>query len=173
MQRKFDAGQATSVDVGRWQAELAQEQAITEQLDGSLRVRHRQLAVLLGVSEAPPMPILDGGRIRANIAVQEARANEAMAEYEKAMLAALTDAEAALAQWSVSEASLSKWERAQSAGETAALRAERLFDAGLTDVSAVLDARRSYLRAQDAVSQAEGARWAAAVSLRRVFAGAV
>lgn len=257
VRRKFDAGQATSVDVDRWQAELAQEQAVTEQLDGSLRVRHRQLAVLLGVSEAPvlnlqatastpqppatllpgellerrpdvlrqaraldaalarvgvarrevyprlqiewantrertaivgqsaspqvvlgygvslTLPILDGGRIRANIAVNEARANEAMAEYEKAMLAALSDAEVALAQWSTSEASLSKWQQAQAAGETAAQRAERLFDAGLTDVSAVLDARRSYLRAQDAVSQAEGARWAAAVGLRRVFAGAV
>ncbi|MDV6321291.1 TolC family protein, partial [Chromohalobacter sp. HP20-39] len=27
VRRKFDAGQATSVDVDRWQAELAQEQA--------------------------------------------------------------------------------------------------------------------------------------------------
>lgn len=257
VQRKFDAGQATAVDVGRWQSELAQEQAATEQLDGARRVRHRQLAVLLGVSEVPPLtlqaatsapqapapllpgellerrpdvlrqaraldaalarvgvarrevyprlriewantrertaltgqsaspqvvlgygvsltlPILDGGRIRSNIAVQEARANEAMAEYEKAMLSALADAEVALAQWSTSEAALSKWQLAQAAGETAAQRAERLFDAGMTDVSSVLDARRSYLRAQDAASQAEGARWAAAVSLRRVFAGAV
>jgi len=257
VQRKYGAGQATSLDVERWRAELAQEAALAEQLEGALRVRHRQLAVLLGVSEAPKLaldaaviappaptplmpaellerrpdvlrqarlldaalarvgvarrdiyprlqidwmntrertavvgdsaspqavlgygvsltlPILDGGRIRSNIAVQEARANEAMAEYEKAMLAALADAETALAQWSSSDASLQKWRQAQQASETAIHHAERLFNAGLADTTAVLAARRSYLQAQDAVRQAEGSRWAAAVGLRRVFAGEV
>lgn len=254
--RKFDAGSATVLDIERWQAELAQERATTVQLEGGLRVRQRQLALLLGSSQAPvlslqetpvpqppapvlpgellerrpdvqrqarsldaalarvgmarrevyprlqidwagsrerlalsggsaspqavvgygvsvTLPLLDGGRIRANIAVQEARAQEAMAEYEKAMLAALTDVEAVLVQWSAAEASLLQWQEAQRAGEAAARRAERLFEAGMADLGLVLDARRAHLRAQDAVSQAEGVRWAAAVGLRRVFAGTV
>ncbi|MDV6320945.1 TolC family protein, partial [Chromohalobacter sp. HP20-39] len=69
--------------------------------------------VVLGYGVSLTLPILDGGRIRANIAVNEAKANEAMAEYEKAMLAALSDVEVALAQWSTSEASLAKWQQAQ------------------------------------------------------------
>ena len=254
--RKFDAGNATVLDIERWQAELAQERATTVQLEGSLRVRQQQLALLLGASQTPvlslretlvpqppapllpgdllerrpdvqrqaraldaalarvgvarrevfprlqidwassrerlapaggsaspqmvvgygvsvTLPLLDGGRIRANIAVQEARAQEAVAEYEKTMLTALTDVETVLVQWSAAEASLRHWQQAQRAGETAARRAERLFDAGMADLGAVLDARRGQLRAQDAVSQAEGVRWAAAVGLRRVFAGTV
>ena len=55
VRRKFDARRPTSVDVSRWQAELAQEQAVTEQLDGSWRIRHRPLAKLMGVSEAPAL----------------------------------------------------------------------------------------------------------------------
>lgn len=255
--RKFEAGQATALDVNRWEAEVAQESVSIEQLEGALHVRQRQLAVLLGTSQPPklhlratatipqppatllpadllerrpdvqrqaraldaalarvgvakhdiyprvhlawagsrerlaaingsasPMtvagygisislPIFDGGRIRSNIAVQEARAQEAMAGYEQAMLVALADVETALTQWSTAEATLHEWRRAQEAGETAARRAARLYDAGLVDASAVLDAQRGLLRAQDGVRQAEGAQWAAAVGLRRVFAGAV
>ncbi|WP_083259428.1 efflux transporter outer membrane subunit [Variovorax boronicumulans] len=256
-QRKFDAGQATALDVERWRAELAQERATSEQLEGDLRVRKRQLAVLLGTAqspvlklggaiEAPPaptpvlpgellerrpdvqrqaraldaalarvgvarreiyprlqidwtgsrqrltpiggsaspmavsaygisvsLPILDGGRIRANVAVQEARVQEAMAAYEQTMLTALADVDASLTRWNAAEASLQEWQRALRAGEVATQRAVRLFDAGLVDLSTVLDARRNRLRAQDAVSQAEGARWSSAVGLRRAFAGTV
>lgn len=256
-QRKFIAGQTTALEVERWRTELAQEQATIAQLDGQRRVHHRQLAVLLGVGEAPvlgllatgeappppalklpgellerrpdvlrqaraldgalarvgvarkevypklqidwagsrertalvgggaspqivlaygvslSLPILDGGRIRSNIKIQEARAKEAMAEYEKTMLQALADAESALVQWTASEASLREWRKAEAAGNVAVSHAGRMFDAGMSDQSAVLDARRNYLHAQDEVSQAEGARWAAAVNLRRVFAGAI
>lgn len=256
-QRKFDAGQATALDVERWRAEVAQERALAVELDGSLRVRNRQLALLLGVSRAPTlmladgtaapqppalllpgalleqrpdvrrqaraldgalarvgvarrdlyprvqiewsgarerlaaiggsatpvtltglgvslsMPLLDGGRIRANIAVQEARAREAMADYEKAMLAALADVEVGLTQWTAAETALARWQQARNASATATSRAERLYEAGMVDVSAVLDVRRGELRAQDMTSQAEGARWASAVALRRAFAGPV
>lgn len=254
--RKFDAGSATVLDIERWQAELSQERAATVQLEGGLRVRQQQLALLLGAHQMPALtlsetpvprppaqvlpgellerrpdvqrqarlldaalaragvarrevyprlqidwagsrerlalsggsaspqavvgygvsvtlPLLDGGRIRSNIAVQEARAKEAMAEYEKAMLTALTDVEIVLVQWSAAEASLLQWQEAQRAGDKAAQRAERLFDAGMADLGAVLDARRAHLRTQDAVTQALGLRWAAAIGLRRVFAGTV
>lgn len=55
----------------------------------------------------------------------------------------------------------------------AARRGERLYDAGLVDAGAVLDARRAALRSRDALCQAEGARWTAAVALRRAFSGSV
>ena len=89
------------------------------------------------------------------------------------MIIALADAEASLAHWSASEASLRELMRAQEAGDTAAQRASRLFAAGMTDASAVLDTLRQNLRVRDSVAQAEGERWASAVHLRRVFAGSV
>ncbi|SFD61352.1 outer membrane protein, multidrug efflux system [Paracidovorax konjaci] len=255
--RKFDAGQSSALDVDRWEAELSQERASVTEIEGMMRIRQQQLAVLLGSSEAPTLtlkdaasvpaapapvmptdllerrpdvlrqaraldaalarvgvarrdvypslridwsgarerlaatggsaspvsvvgygisltlPLLDGGRIRSNIAVQEARAQEAMAEYEKAMLLALADVEVALAQWTTSGAALQDWHRAQVSGEQAANRSERLFEAGVVDLGSVLDARRVHMRAQAAVIQAEGANFAAAVALRRAFAGGV
>ena len=128
-----------------------------------------QLAVGYGVSLS--MPVLDGGRIRANIAVQDARAKEAMAEYEKAMLGALVDVESRLSQWSASGRALDEWRRADTASGDAASNAERLYEAGATDMGAVLDARRAHLQSRDALAQAVGARWEAAVGLRRAFAG--
>lgn len=128
-----------------------------------------QLAVGYGISLS--MPFLDGGRIRANIAVQDARATEAMAEYEKAMLGALVDVESRLSQWSASGKALEEWQRADLASGAAARNAARLYEAGAADMSAVLDARRAHLQSRDALAQAVGARWEAAVGLRRAFAG--
>lgn len=256
-QRKLDAGQSSALDVDRWRAELAQERATAQQLEGELQVRQRQLAVLLGASQPPvldlktdvamppapavilpvellerrpdvqrqaraldaalarvgvarreiyprlsidwsgsrerlaaiggsasPMsvvgygvsvslPILDGGRIRSNVQVQEARAQEAMAGYEQSMISALADAEASLAQWAAAKNSWQDLQRAQEAGGTAAMHATRLFEAGIVDAGAVLDTQREHLRVRDAAVQADGERWASAVRLRRVFAGPV
>jgi multidrug efflux system outer membrane protein len=119
------------------------------------------------------LPLFDGGRIRANIAVHEARTQEAMAVYEKALLAALADAETALLQWQSAESTLPEMQRALDAATQAEQRSQRLFDAGLVTVDTVLDVRRSRLRAQDGLLQAQGARWAASIGVRRAFAGGV
>lgn len=128
---------------------------------------------VIGYGVTLSLPVLDGGRIRAQIAAREAGANEAMAEYEKAMLVALGDAESALAQWRSSSDSLADWRRARDESRVAVERAAKMFQAGLVDQSAVLDARRNYLRAEDGLLRAEGNLNVAGVSLRRAFAGAI
>lgn len=138
-----------------------------------LAVQGAQLApqwvVAAGVTLS--MPLFDGGRIRANVAIHEARANEAMAEYEKALLSALVDAEMALGAWSAAQAMAQHSADAEQAALTAERNSGRLFDAGLVDAGVVLDAHREALRALEARLQADGARWQAAVALRRAFAG--
>lgn len=129
------------------------------------------LVVGYGVSLA--LPIFDGGRIRANIAVHEARTQEAMAAYEKALIGALADAETALVQLAAAERTVAELEQTQRAASDAAARSQRLFEAGLVGLDTVLDVRRSHLRAQDALLQARGAQWVAGVSVRRAFAGRV
>jgi NodT family efflux transporter outer membrane factor (OMF) lipoprotein len=129
------------------------------------------LVVGYGVSLA--LPIFDGGRIRANIAVHEARIQEAMAGYEKAMIGALADAETALVQLAAAETTVAELERAQRAAADAVSRSQRLYEAGLVGLDTVLDVRRSHLRAQDALLEARSAQWVAGVSVRRAFAGRV
>lgn len=128
---------------------------------------------VVGYGISLSLPILDGGRIRSNVEIQEARAQEAMAGYEQSMISALADAETSLVQWSASEASLRELLDAREAGDMAAQRAARMFAAGMADATAVLDTQREQLRVRDAVAQAEGQRWTSAVRLRRVFAGTV
>lgn len=128
---------------------------------------------VLGYGVALSLPIFDGGRIRANIEIHEARAQEAMLAYEKAMLSALADAEVAAMQLEAAQAGVSALSRAQTAGADAASRSQRLFDSGLVDLNTVLDARRSYLKARDGMLQGQGAQWVAAVAVRRAFAGRI
>ena len=131
----------------------------------------RGFAVGYGVSLS--LPILDGGRIRANIAAQEAGAQAAMADYEKAMLGALADAEIALHEHSTALSSESELVRARDASSKAAQRTGALFGAGLAEIEAVLDTRRSQLQSQDAWLRAREAVWVSAVAVRRAFAGSV
>lgn len=130
-------------------------------------------ATVIGYGVALSLPIFDGGRIRANIEIHEAKAQEAMLLYEKAMLSALADAETAVVQLASTHASVAELERAQTAGADAASKSERLFSAGLVDLNTVLDTRRSYLRARDGLMQGQAAQLAAAVAVRRAFAGKV
>lgn len=129
--------------------------------------------IVVGYGVSLSLPIFDGGRIRANIAIHEARAQEAMAEYEKAMLGALADVEIAFAQLRAAQISVSELEQAEKAGADATRKSERLFEAGLNDLNTVLDVRRNLLRTRDALLQARSARWTAAVAVHRAFAGAV
>jgi NodT family efflux transporter outer membrane factor (OMF) lipoprotein len=128
-------------------------------------------AVGYGVSLS--LPILDGGRIRANIAVQEAGAQAAMADYEKAMLGALADAEIALHEHAAAIASEKELAQALDASSKAAQRTNALFGAGLVGIEAVLDTNRSHLQTQDAWLRAREADWVSAVAVRRAFAGSV
>jgi outer membrane protein, multidrug efflux system len=130
-------------------------------------------ATVVGYGIAVSLPIFDGGSIRANIAAHESQVRQAMAAYEKAMLLAMADAEVALTQVVAADASVSELEQAQRAGADASRRSERLFEAGLVGLNTVLEVRQDHLRALDALLQAQGAQWAARVSVRRAFAGRV
>lgn len=69
--------------------------------------------VALGYGVTLTLPLLDGGRIAANVTIHEAKALEAMAKYEKAVLAALADAETALARWAAADDAVRQWQQAQ------------------------------------------------------------
>ncbi len=126
---------------------------------------------VVGYGLSLSLPIWDGGRIRSGIALREAQAEEAMAVYEKALLAALADVETAVTRLGHSRAASRSVQTAAEAAAAAAQRATRLFEAGQIDRAAVLDAQLQALLAQDQRLQARQRHWSAALSARRALAG--
>jgi len=103
-------------------------------------------------------PIFNGGRLRAAVSQNEARAAEAAATYENALLTAYREVETALA----ADSYLSEQEKALEAATKQALAAQQLAEAryrsGLADIITLLDAQRSALNAESALLSVRRAR---------------
>lgn len=95
--------------------------------------------------------ILEGGRLRANVRVQKARAAQALDTYRQTVLVALEDAENALIAYS-KERIRRRWlaQSVQSSEAAFRLSSER-YRSGLVDFLNVLDAERTLYAAQDAL----------------------
>jgi NodT family efflux transporter outer membrane factor (OMF) lipoprotein len=110
---------------------------------------------LWAVAPSVRWPIFAGGRIRANIRVQEARQEQALRQYEKAMLEAVEEVENAL--------SASVRERRRQADLSASVEANRRsvalatdrYAGGVESFLSVLDAQRALYAAQDLLAQSE------------------
>ena len=127
--------------------------------------------IALGYGLTLTLPILDGGRIRTQIQVSEARLKESMAAYEKAMLEALADAETVLVRQKSATTTLSLNDDSLKLSGENAQHAKRLFLAGQVDQSRVVDSELVALQAMDAYLQAQGAYWIAKVDVLRAFSG--
>lgn len=99
--------------------------------------------------------IFDAGRIRANIKVQNARQEEALAAYEKTTLSAFEDVENALVAYAKEQERRCSLEDAVKSSQESLRLANQLYANGLTDFINVLDAERSLYQAQDALAQSD------------------
>jgi multidrug efflux system outer membrane protein len=111
-------------------------------------------------------PFLDLGRVKARVDGAEAQAAEARARYTSAVLAALEEAETAIATYDRARARLASLREAARASERAAELAQLRFQEGVADFLQVLDAQRTLLEAE---SQLAAGRTAAAVSLVALY----
>ncbi len=101
--------------------------------------------------------IFDAGAIRQNIVVQNARQEQALLHYEATVLNALEEEENALTAFVQEETRNRALTRAaQAAGKAEQTAADR-YQAGLTDFSSVLNARRSLFSLNDDLAQSTGA----------------
>ena len=103
------------------------------------------------------LPLFSGGRIRANIAAQDARLDQAIARYEGAMLQALGDVENALVAYDHEQQRRTRLQIAAQASRAATGMADELYKTGLSDFLSVLDAQRAQYAAEDELSQSETA----------------
>jgi outer membrane protein, multidrug efflux system len=115
--------------------------------------------------------LLDFGRTRARIEQADARAEGALAAYEGTVLQALHDAETALVNLNELQRQGQALLAAAEAARTAARLARIRYDAGATDLLAVLDAQRQVLGAEDQLAQSATATASAVVAVFKAFGG--
>lgn len=123
------------------------------------------------VGPAVRWPLFHGGRIRANIDVQNARQEQAAARYEKVVLTALEDVENALVNYARERARLESLRVAVAAEERAVELARQLYGPGLTDFFSVLDTQRQLFALQDQAMTSQGAVASNLVALYKALGG--
>jgi len=99
--------------------------------------------------------IFDAGRIRANIRLQNARQEEALANYEATVLGSMLDVETALTAYAKEQTRRQSLTAAATATQQALTLSQQLYQNGLTDFLPVLDAQRSLYAAQDSLAQSD------------------
>ena len=99
--------------------------------------------------------IFDAGRIRANVKVQNARQEQALANYENTTLIAFEDVENALTAYAKEQIRRQSLGDAVKSSEESLRLANQLYANGLANFINVLDAERSLYQAQDALVQSD------------------
>ncbi len=100
--------------------------------------------------------IFDGGRIRSNIELEEARTQEALDFYENTVLLALEDVENAFVAFVEEQERRDALERSAIAAARATGLVQTLYRTGLTDFQNVLDTERSQFEREDELAESEG-----------------
>ncbi|MGB2928836.1 MAG: efflux transporter outer membrane subunit [Desulfobacterales bacterium] len=115
--------------------------------------------------------IFHGGAIRQNIKVQSARQEQALIQYESAVLKAQEEVENVLTAYAKEQHRRESLAAATSAAQTAVRLAQDQYKVGLVDFSNVLDAQRSLLSFQDQLAQSDGAVTSNLVRLYKALGG--
>lgn len=106
-------------------------------------------SIIPGVS----LPIFNFGKIRSNIAVQNAREEQALVTYEQTVLTGLREVEDALVAFSKDQTRRQTLAEAVAANRRAVDLANQLYRQGLTDFLSVLQAQRDLFVSEDALVQ--------------------
>jgi len=116
-------------------------------------------------------PIFDAGRIRANIEVRNAQQEQALTQYEKTILAALSDVETSLVNYSREQARYRSLSDAVAANRRAVEMSNELYIRGLVDFLNVLENQRSLYASENDLAQSEATMAANLVSLYKALGG--
>jgi multidrug efflux system outer membrane protein len=115
------------------------------------------------------LPLFDGGRNRANLAVARARYQEALANHEGKLLNALREVEDALSDLEQRQQQGEAQAQSQQAATRALLVAQARYERGLSNYLDVTDAQRSKLSADRAAAKIRTERLLATVALARAL----
>jgi NodT family efflux transporter outer membrane factor (OMF) lipoprotein len=98
-------------------------------------------------------PVFEGGKLLANIKVQNARQEQATAQYEKTVLTSFEEVENALVDYSREQIRFKSLAEAAEANRMTVGLSKELYTKGLTDFLNVLDAERSLYSSEDQLVQ--------------------
>ncbi len=115
--------------------------------------------------------LFDGGRIRSQIAVQNAVQEQALIAWEKSVLTALEDVENAMSAYATGRERTEARRRAATSAATAAELARAQYQAGLADFQNVLETERTLLAAQDNLASAHADVLTAVIQLYKALGG--
>jgi len=115
--------------------------------------------------------LLDAGRIRSNINIQNALQEQALGLYQSTLLTALRDVENALTAYSEERKRRDALNAAVEAGIRALALADAQYISGLLDFQRVLDSQRSLLSAQTQLATSESEVAADIVRLYKALGG--
>ncbi len=115
--------------------------------------------------------LFQGGAIRQNIEVHNARQEQALIFYETTLLKALEEVENTLVAYAREQQRMESLRAATTAARSAAQLAEDQFQAGLVDFSNVLDAQRAQINFEDELAQSEGNVTANLIRLYKALGG--
>jgi len=113
------------------------------------------LANFFSVGPSVSVPVFTGGKIRSNVAIQDARVKEALAAYHTAILTAFEETENALVSFSNEQDRRDRIGATVEADQEAFDLANVQYRAGLTDFLTVLDAEREMYANQDLLAQSQ------------------
>ncbi|MFO7817026.1 MAG: efflux transporter outer membrane subunit [Thermodesulfobacteriota bacterium] len=115
--------------------------------------------------------IFSGGKLRAQIDVEDARTKQALLTYEQTVLTALSEAENAMTGHIQQKIRLRALQDSVRASKRSLKLSEKLYKDGLSDFQNVLDAQRELFSAEDQLDQARGNAALYMVSLYRALGG--
>lgn len=116
-------------------------------------------------------PIFQAGRIKSNIKVQEARTEQALLGYERAVLLAFEDVERSMTNFAREQDRRGFLAEAVSAADRSTVLASDLYTKGLADFISVLDAQRQLFQLQDQLVFSESAVTLNLISVYRALGG--
>lgn len=165
---------AATADVGVAVADLFPKVSLT----GSLAIRSVTFSDLFATESVAwtygpqlTLPIFQGGRLRARVAIAEARQEEAALRYEQAVLLAFEEVEGALTRYGEEQIRRRRLAAAQDRSEEALTLSRRLYESGLDDILATLDSEQALLAVEDELVQSETAVLTALISVYKALGG--
>lgn len=140
---------------------------LTRELEDVVKGDFSVWSIAAGITQ----PLFQGGRLRANLALSHALADQALADYAQTLLAGFAEVESAL----FAEQSLARSEKAITAAaaesEAARTLAETQYSSGIVDYITVLETQRRELASQSELISVKRRRLDARVNLHLALGG--
>lgn len=142
---------AATADIGVQRADLYPSFSLPASLTADLGNGMSLADDVVGViTAAVDVPLLDGGRRRAEISAAEQRARAALLSYQQTLIESIHDVETALANIRNRTDQRAELARAVAASEEAYAQLDSLYREGLTTFIDILDAQRTLISSREA-----------------------